>query len=94
MISPQGHPLCNYCGIPSHKRELCRIKKADREAGMTRTVHPDRDNPKPKTTKPLTNKVTTSEATVAAATHSMPWPGYPNYPIVPWNYAHSQINEP
>ena len=94
MISPQGHPLCNYCGIPSHKRELCRIKKADREAGMTRTIHPDRDNPKPKTTKPLTNKVTTSEATVAAATHSMPWPGYPNYPIVPWNYAHSQINEP
>ena len=88
MLSPQGHPLCNHCGIPSHKRELCRMKKADREAGLTRTIHPDRDNPKQKIAKSTINN-----NTVAAATHSMPWTGYPNYPIVPWNYTNPQGNE-
>jgi hypothetical protein len=29
--------------IPSHKREKCTIKAADREAGLTRVYHPDRD---------------------------------------------------
>lgn len=43
--SPLGHPLCNYCGIPSHKRERCTVKAADREKGLTRLYHPDRDKP-------------------------------------------------
>ena len=94
MVSPQGHPLCNYCGIPSHKREMCRIKKADREAGLTRTIHPDRDNPKQKIPKLIPNKITTAEAIVSAATNPLAWPGYPNYPMVPWNYAHPHINDP
>ena len=95
MVSPQGHPLCNYCGIPSHKRELCMKKKADRDAGLTRTIHPDRDNPKPKIFKATPNK-TTAEATISAATHPMPWPGqvYTNYPIIPSNYTHPQQNYP
>ena len=38
-----GHPLCNYCGVPSHKREKCTVKAADREAGLTRVYHPERD---------------------------------------------------
>ena len=41
--SIHGHPLCNYCGGPSHKRQNCSLKAKDREAGMTRTYHPDRD---------------------------------------------------
>ena len=41
--SPSGHPLCNYCGVPSHKRELCAIKIKDRKDGLTRVFHPERD---------------------------------------------------
>ena len=92
MLSSTGHPLCNYCGIPSHKREICRIKRADREAGLTRTVHPDRDNPKTRPIRtpfmPPINK-NTAEATVSAAIHPNPWTGYPNYPMVPFNYPHT-----
>ena len=92
MISPQGHPLCNYCGIPSHKRELCRIKKADREAGLTRTIHPDRDNPK---TRPIRTPLkSTAQATVSAATYPNPWTGYPNYPMVPFNYHNPNYPHP
>ena len=41
--SIHGHPLCNYCGGPSHKRQNCSLKATDREAGLTRIYHPDRD---------------------------------------------------
>ena len=58
--SPHGHPLCNYCGIPSHKREKCTIKAADREAGLTRVYHPDRD-------KAVSNHDKAKVATSAAA---------------------------
>ena len=87
ILSPQGHPLCNYCGTPSHKRESCGIKRADRAAGLTRTVHPDRDNPRPKSAKSTSTKAKTSEATIAAAAqvaHTQQYP--PPYPIVQWNY--------
>ena len=74
---------------------MCMKKKSDREAGLTRTIHPDRDNPKPKIFKATPNK-TTAEATISAATHPMPWPGqvYTNYPIIPSNYTHPQQNYP
>ena len=39
----QGHPLCNYCGKPSHKREACFMKLQDRKEGNNRVFHPDRD---------------------------------------------------
>ena len=45
QTSMYGHPLCNYCGTPSHKRENCGIKRKDREAGVARTFHPSRDKP-------------------------------------------------
>ena len=45
ITSQTGHPLCNYCGTASHKRENCGIKKKDREAGLARTIHPARDKP-------------------------------------------------
>ena len=39
----QGHPMCNYCGKPSHKREACFMKLQDRKEGNNRVFHPDRD---------------------------------------------------
>ena len=39
----QGHPICNYCGKPSHKRESCFMKLQDRKEGNNRVFHPDRD---------------------------------------------------
>ena len=57
ILSPKGHPLCNYCGTPSHKREICGVKKADRAAGLNRTVHPDRDIPRPPKQQNLQNQL-------------------------------------
>ena len=76
-----GYPLCNYCGAPSHKRERCPAKAADREAGLTRTVHPDRDkytNDKQKTTTPSTPVA----ASMTTAPQFHPWQ-------FPWTYPHT-----
>ena len=40
LLSERGHPRCNYCSIPSHKREVCRF----RLAGIRRAHHPDSGN--------------------------------------------------
>ena len=86
ILSPQGHPLCNYCGTPSHKREICGIKKADRAAGLNRTVHPDRDIPRPPKI-PKQPKTNTTDAVTSAATPIAQIQQYaPPYPVVPWNY--------
>jgi hypothetical protein len=29
LLNEKGHPRCNYCGIPSHRRDACRIKQKD-----------------------------------------------------------------
>jgi hypothetical protein len=83
--SVHGHPLCNYCGGPSHKREKCTIKAADREAGLTRIYHPDRDKAVSNNDKA---KITTAAAASAAAAMSVapalqyqPW-------AFPWTYPH------
>ena len=41
--SKWGSPLCNYCGLPSHKRQNCLIKRDDRKIGLTRINHPDKN---------------------------------------------------
>ena len=41
--SISGYPMCNYCGLTSHKRQFCSKKKIDRALGLTRTNHPDKD---------------------------------------------------
>ena len=94
ILSPQGHPLCNYCGTPSHKREICGIKKADRAAGLNRTVHPDRDIPRPQKT-PKPTKVNTSEVAISAATPMVQLLQYaPPYPVVPWSYPVAMQQQP
>ena len=40
--SKWGSPLCNYCGLPSHRRQNCIIKRNDRKRGLTRTNHPNK----------------------------------------------------
>ena len=85
ITSSVGHPLCNYCGRASHKREVCSVKKKDRAAGLTRNTHPDRDNPQAKATTPLPNRGITAEAYVASTTqHPQPTQYLsPSYPV-PW----------
>ena len=78
ITSPQGHPLCNYCGRPSHKRELCGVKRNDRAAGLTRTFHPDRDTQRPKP------GATTAEATGAPLQQHPPAVQYPAYSFPSW----------
>ena len=41
--SIHGHPLCNYWEYRATKGKNCTIKATDREAGLTRIYHPDRD---------------------------------------------------
>ena len=40
--SISGYPICNYCGLPAHKRQFCTKKKIDREMGLKRKNHPDK----------------------------------------------------
>ena len=95
ILSPQGHPLCNYCGTPSHKREICGVKKADRAAGLNRTLHPDRDMPRTKPAKSPVVKAKASEVVISAATPMAQVPQYtPSYPVVPWNYPVAMKQQP
>ena len=42
VITQQGHARCNYCGIPSHPRNDCTIRKQDEGEGRYYTTHPNR----------------------------------------------------
>ena len=42
LLNEKGHPRCNYCGIPSHRRDACRIKQKDVQDGIKRAFHPSR----------------------------------------------------
>ena len=61
QLSPHGHPFCNYCGIPSHKRENCTVKMGDRKKGLNRSHHPDRG------TMLSNNQIKKQQAAAAAA---------------------------
>ena len=76
QLSPQGHPQCNYCGIPSHKREHCTIKMADRKKGLNRAVHPDRG------TMSSNNQIKKQQAAAASAANGAPTPQQ----WLPWQY--------
>ena len=39
MTNKKGHPLCNYCGVPSHQRAACRLRIKDVENGIKRNTH-------------------------------------------------------
>ena len=42
VYNSRGHPLCNYCEIPSHPRSACRQRLRDVENGIKRNSHPAR----------------------------------------------------
>ena len=42
IVSHTGSVLCNYCGIPSHSREKCRLKMQDEVEGKSYNAHPNR----------------------------------------------------
>ena len=42
IYNSRGHPLCNYCGIPSHPRSACWHRFRDVENGIKRKSHPAR----------------------------------------------------
>ena len=42
--SSMGFALCNYCGLPLHKRQNCFIKSQDRIHGLDRIVHPGKSS--------------------------------------------------
>lgn len=68
QLSPHGHPYCNYCGIPSHKREHCTVKMADRKKGLNRSHHPDRG------TMLSNNQIKKQQVAVASAANGVPAP--------------------
>ena len=40
-VSQTGHALCGYCGIPSHSREICRLRMQDKVEGKFYNAHPN-----------------------------------------------------
>ena len=44
LLNERGHPRCNYCGIPSHRRDTCRTRHKDVLEGIKRPHHPNRGN--------------------------------------------------
>ena len=39
-LNHRGHPMCYYCGIPSHQRTECRLRLRDVDNGIKRPFHP------------------------------------------------------
>lgn len=87
MKSIHGHALCNYCGLPSHKRERCYIKEKDRKLGITRIYHPNRDKAVSSKTKAQIAMATAMDSLsfqnqmVSAA---MPNVEYPQWALPQW----------
>ena len=44
VVSPKNLPLCHYCGVPSHGRDICRVRITDEDAGRFYNIHPNRGN--------------------------------------------------
>ena len=106
MRSAFGHPLCNYCGKASHKRQFCPIKIKDRTNGMNRVNHPDKDKntaeeqAKNNTTSAATNNPFPFNYQIPQQQQPLwpPWPGYQPSPIQ-GNQGHNgtsqqQLNQP
>ena len=83
-----GHLLCDYCSGPSHKRERCSLKEADRKAGIRRIYHPNRERNTPTSSKAKVATVELSKdqfitpemASAAIPQIQYPWP----YPMIPF----------
>ena len=92
MRSSLGYPLCNYCGKASHKRQHCALKLTDRQNGLTRVNHPDKDKNTAEEQKGKNTYLTSSAAVVnpypfGYPMHQQqiatwpPWQGYQPSPI-------------
>ena len=42
IVPHQGLVRCNYCGVPSHSRAICKLKTQDKTEGRHYTVRPNR----------------------------------------------------
>ena len=42
LVSQTGHALCGYWGIPSHSREICKLRMQDEVEGEFYNAHPNR----------------------------------------------------
>ena len=42
IVSHAGSVLCNYCGVPSHSRDKCKLKMQDEAEGRSYNIHPNR----------------------------------------------------
>ena len=42
-LNHKGHPMCYYCGIPSHQRSECRLRLRELDK-IKRPFHPARDS--------------------------------------------------
>ena len=43
-LNHKGHPMCYYCGIPSHQRSECRLRLRELDNGIKRPFHPPETN--------------------------------------------------
>ena len=62
--SSMGFALCNYCGLPLHKRQNCFIKSQDRIHGLDRIVHPEKSSNMWKAQNSLPWHKTTSDTSI------------------------------
>jgi hypothetical protein len=89
LLNERGHPRCNYCGIPSHRRDTCRIKQKDVLEGIKRPHHPNRGNLQSNKQQRRSTLAKDSDPStpwanrVTASTHPPPQQALP--PIAQWN---------
>ena len=73
-LNHKDHPMCYYCGIPSHQRSECRLRLRELDNGIKRPFHPSRGS------LPSGNqlrKEAQNQLSNAADLYGNPWSGAP-----------------
>ena len=90
-LNHKNHPMCYYCGVPSHPRSECRLRLRELEGGIKRPFHPSRGN------LPSGNqlrKEAANQLSNAADLYGNPWLGIPanQAPGAQWANNNTQPN--
>ena len=90
-LNHKNHPMCYYCGVPSHPRSECRLRLRELEGGIKRPFHPSRGN------LPSGNQLRNEAANQlsnAADQYGNPWLGIPanQAPGAQWANNNTQPN--